>query len=144
MSHSFLSEIAIRSPNRRSPMVLTPTPPWATTSGDVAGFGNSNAKEGIVAKPISGGNAESMPKKFKRVRLQLDARTELTDEELKACTFSCFSCRAYSSHVHREPDSTGTICRRSGNHPPLNRRQETRKRGRPPYFSDAIRCPAHL
>ena len=68
-------------PALRSPMALTPTPPWVT-SGDGAGLGNA-AVELTAEQPISGGEAEPVPKKIRRVRLQLDARIELTDEELK-------------------------------------------------------------
>ncbi|KAH9065734.1 Rec8 like protein-domain-containing protein [Lactarius vividus] len=75
------AEIPPQSPGRRSPMVLTPTPPWAT-NGDVAGLGDT-AVERTAEEPIPGGEVEPVPKKIKRVRLQLDARTELTDEELK-------------------------------------------------------------
>ncbi|KAH9004008.1 Rec8 like protein-domain-containing protein [Lactarius hatsudake] len=82
MGHSFQLEILPQSPGLRSPMVLTPTPPWAT-NGDVAGLGDT-AVEWAAEEPIPGGDqVEPVPKKIKRVRLQLDARTELTDEELK-------------------------------------------------------------
>ncbi|KAI9444793.1 Rec8 like protein-domain-containing protein [Lactarius indigo] len=75
------AEMPPESPGLRSPIVLTPTPPWAT-DGDVARLGNT-AVEWTAEEPIPGGGAEPVPKKIKRVRLQLDARTELTDEELK-------------------------------------------------------------
>ena len=69
-----------QSPGLRSPLALTPTPPWVT-SGD-AGLRNA-AVEGTAEQPISSGEVESVPKKIKRARLQVDARIELTDEELK-------------------------------------------------------------
>ncbi|KAH9178704.1 Rec8 like protein-domain-containing protein [Lactarius sanguifluus] len=76
------AEIPPQPPGLRSPMVLTPTPPWAT-NGDVAGLGDT-AVERTAEEPIPGGDhVKPVPKKIKRVRLQLDARTELTDEELK-------------------------------------------------------------
>ena len=84
MGRSFLSEVQQLSPGRRSPIALTPTPPWVA-SGDVAGLGN----EAVVL-------AEPVPKRIKRVRLQLDARTELTDEELRVRKFSCYSPRVSS------------------------------------------------
>ncbi|KAH9081641.1 Rec8 like protein-domain-containing protein [Lactarius deliciosus] len=74
-------DIPPQSPGLRSPMVLTPTPPWAA-NGDVAGLGDT-AVERMAEEPIPSGEVEPVPKKIKRVRLQLDARTELTDEELK-------------------------------------------------------------
>lgn len=94
MSRSFLSEAQQLSPGLRSPVALTPTPPWVA-SGDVAGLGN-DAVEQTAENPISSGEAEPVPKRIKRVRLQLDARTELTDEELKVRKFSCYSPRVYS------------------------------------------------
>ncbi|KAF8274080.1 Rec8 like protein-domain-containing protein [Lactarius quietus] len=69
-------------PGLRSPVALTPTPPWVT-SGDVAGLETAAPVELIAEKPISDDEAEPVPKKIKRVRLQLDVRTELTDAELK-------------------------------------------------------------
>jgi hypothetical protein len=81
MGHSFRSEMPPQSPGLRSPMALTPTPPWVT-SGDEVGLGNA-VVELMEEQHISSGEAEPVPKKIKRVRLQLDARIELTDEELK-------------------------------------------------------------
>ena len=77
MDHSFRSEMPPQPPGLRSPMALTPTPPWVT-NGDRVGLGNVAAEQ-----PLSSGEAEPVPKKIKRVRLQVDARIELTDEELK-------------------------------------------------------------
>ena len=94
MGRSFLSEVQQLSPGLRSPIALTPTPPWVA-SGDVAGLGN----EAVVQtgeNPIYSGLAEPVPKRIKRVRLQLDARTELTDEELRVRKFSCYSPRVSS------------------------------------------------
>lgn len=73
------AEMPPQSPGLQSPMALTPTPPWIT-SGDVAG---NMAVERTAENPIASGETELVPRRFKRVRLQLDARTELTDEELK-------------------------------------------------------------
>ena len=81
MVHSFLSEVPQLSPGLRSPVALTPTPPWVA-GGDVARIENATV-ELTGDNPISSGEAEPVPKRIKRVRLQLDARTELTDEELK-------------------------------------------------------------
>ena len=81
MGRSFLSEVQQLSPGLRSPIALTPTPPWVA-SGDIAGLGNEAVVQ-TAENPISDGLAEPVPKRIKRVRLQLDARTELTDEELK-------------------------------------------------------------
>ncbi len=82
MGYSFRSEMPPQSPGLRFPMALTPTPPWVI-SGDAAGPAGNTAVEWTAEEPIPGGEAEPVPKKIKRVRLQLDARTELTDEELK-------------------------------------------------------------
>lgn len=79
MDHSFRSEMPPQPPGLRSPMALTPTPPWVT-NGDRVGLGNVAAEQ---QQPLSSGEAEPVPKKIKRVRLQVDARIELTDEELK-------------------------------------------------------------
>lgn len=101
MVHSFLSEVPPLSPGLRSPMALTPTPPWVA-SGDVAGLGNA-AVELTAENPISSGEAEPVPKRIKRVRLQLDARTELTDEELKVHQFSYYThgCTAHTFAVYQ-------------------------------------------
>jgi hypothetical protein len=97
MGCSFLSEVLQLSPGLRSPMALTPTPPWVA-SGNVAGLENE-AVEQAAENPLSGGEAEPAPKKIKRVRLQLDARIELTNEELKVSKFSCYSPQVSGEHV---------------------------------------------
>jgi hypothetical protein len=142
MGCSFLSEVLQLSPGLRSPMALTPTPPWVA-SGNVAGLENE-AVEQAAENPLSGGEAEPAPKKIKRVRLQLDARIELTNEELKVSKFSCYGPSGVRRTRHCVPDSAGAIYRRSGSHPPFNRGQETRERRSSSYFSNAIRCPANL
>ena len=100
IGHSFRSEMLPQSPGLRSPMALTPTPPWVT-SGDVAELGNA-AVELTTEKPISSDEAETVPKKIKRIRLQLDARIELTDEELKVHSFPCFVHGVYGSLCTRQ------------------------------------------
>jgi hypothetical protein len=102
MGRSFISEVPQLSPGLRSPMAFTPTPPWAA-SGDAAGLENAGVEQ-TVENPISNGEAEPAPKRIKRVRLQLDARTELTDEELKVRKFCCYSpgCTANTSLCTRQ------------------------------------------
>ena len=99
MVHSFLSEVSPLSPGLRAPMALTPTPPWVA-SGEVAELGNA-AVELTAEDPIFSGKAEPVAKRIKRVRLQLDARTELTDEELKV--------HQISHHTHRRTAHTFAV-----------------------------------
>ncbi|KAH9954445.1 hypothetical protein BC827DRAFT_1243076 [Russula dissimulans] len=59
----------------------SPTPPWATGM-EVTGPGNAGIGE-VREKSALGGEAPSVPRKTKRIRLQLDTRIDLTDQELK-------------------------------------------------------------
>lgn len=76
-------------------MTRTPTPPWAVGMEE-AGLENAAAGEEIPEKSAPTGEAPLAPRKAKRIRVQLDRRIELTDEELKV--LQCF-CHAHSVSV---------------------------------------------
>jgi hypothetical protein len=79
------------SPGLPPHITRTPTPPWAIGT-EVAG--PENAVAGLVPeKSAPSGEALKAPRKAKRIRVQLDTRIELTDDELKV--FQCF-CRSNS------------------------------------------------
>jgi hypothetical protein len=85
-------DILPQSPRLGPQVTRTPTPPWAT-SMEVAGPKNRVADADIVnERSAPSGEDPSVPRKAKRVRVRLDTRIELTDEELKVP--QCFS-RAY-------------------------------------------------
>ncbi|KAI0275079.1 Rec8 like protein-domain-containing protein [Gloeopeniophorella convolvens] len=67
----------------QSQLVRSPSPPSATGT-EVAGVENIPGEVGVVAENHPVQSEEARPKRVKRVRIQLDARTELTDDELKA------------------------------------------------------------
>jgi hypothetical protein len=49
-----------------------------------------NAAAGVVPeKSVPSGKAPTAPRKAKRIRVQLDTRIELTDDELKVLQFFC-------------------------------------------------------
>jgi hypothetical protein len=87
-------DILPQSPRLGPQVTRTPTPPWATST-EVAGPENRVADADIVnenERSAPSGDDPSVPRKAKRVRVRLDTRIELTDEELKVP--QCFS-RAY-------------------------------------------------
>ena len=77
-----------QSPQLQPRVTRTPTPPWGPM-----GMGVDEPEGGVadVVKERSAPSGErpSAPRKAKRVRVRLDTRTELTDEELKVN--QCFS-----------------------------------------------------
>jgi hypothetical protein len=77
-----------RSPGLGPHIMRTPTPPWAVGVGG-AGLENAAAGEEIPERSTPNGEAPVAPRKAKRVRVQVDRRTELTDDELKV--LQCFS-----------------------------------------------------
>ena len=77
----------------------TPTPPWVVGLEE-ARLENAAASEDIPERPAPSGEAPLAPRKTKRVRVQVDRRIELTDDELKV--LQCF-CRVHSvSVIHFE------------------------------------------
>jgi hypothetical protein len=69
------------SPGLLPHITRTPTPPWAIGM-EVAG--PESAEAGVVPeRSAPGGDAPMAPRKAKRIRVQLDTRIELTDDELK-------------------------------------------------------------
>lgn len=60
----------------------TPTPPWAVGMEE-AGLENATAGEEIPDKSAPSGEAPLAPRKAKRVRVQIDRRIELTDDEFR-------------------------------------------------------------
>jgi hypothetical protein len=73
-------------------MTRTPTPPWAIGM-EVAEPENDAAGVVVPERSAPSGKAPMVPRKAKRIRVQLDTRIELTDEELKV--LQCF-CHAHS------------------------------------------------
>ncbi|KAI0296187.1 Rec8 like protein-domain-containing protein, partial [Russula brevipes] len=70
-----------QSPGDQPHVLRTPTPPWAF---DTEVDGPGNGITGIVTeRTVPSGEAMSVPRKTKRVRVQVDTRIELTNEELK-------------------------------------------------------------
>ena len=74
------------SPHLHPQVIRTPTPPWAM-SMEVAGRENGVA-DVANERPAPSGEGPWASRKPKRVRVRLDTRIELTDEELKV--LSCF------------------------------------------------------
>jgi hypothetical protein len=70
-------DILSQSPSVWPHIIRTPTPPWAINT-EVSG-----AKNALAELPVPRGEAGLVPRKTKRVRVQIDARIELTDEELR-------------------------------------------------------------
>ena len=60
----------------------TPTPPWAVGMEE-AGLENAAAVEEIPERSAPSGEAPLAPRKAKRIRVQIDRRIDLTDDELK-------------------------------------------------------------
>jgi len=69
------------SPHLQPQVTRTPTPPWAM-SMEVAGRENGMA-DVVDERPAPSGEGPWASRKPKRVRVRLDTRIELTDEELK-------------------------------------------------------------
>jgi hypothetical protein len=85
----------------------TPTPPWAVGMEE-AGLENVADGEEIPERSAPSGEAPLAPRKAKRIRVQLDRRIELSDEELKV--LQCF-CRPFGfCDSLWMKDSTGAIC----------------------------------
>jgi hypothetical protein len=61
-----------------------------------AGLENAAAGEEVPKRSAPSGEAPSVPRKAKRIRVQFDRRIELTDGELKV--LHCF-CRTHSVSV---------------------------------------------
>jgi hypothetical protein len=77
----------LQSPGVQPHVLRTPTPPWAF---DTEVDGPGNGMTGIVTeRTVPSGEALSVPRKTKRVRVQLDTRIELTNEELKVFHLLC-------------------------------------------------------
>jgi hypothetical protein len=75
----------------------TPTPPWAVGMEE-AGLESAAAGEEIPEMAAPSGEAPLVPRKAKRIRVQLDRRIELTDEELKV--LQCFHRAHPVSVIH--------------------------------------------
>lgn len=73
----------------------TPTPPWAVGMEEPA-LENTVAGEEIPERSAPSGEALLVPRKAKRIRVQIDRRIELTDDELKV--LQCF-CLIHSVSV---------------------------------------------
>lgn len=73
----------------------TPTPPWAVGMEE-SGLENAAAGEEVPERSAPSGEAPLAPRKAKRVRILLDRRIELTDDELKVLRYFC---RAHSISV---------------------------------------------
>jgi hypothetical protein len=84
-----------QSPDLGPHITRTPTPPWAAGTEE-AGLENAAAGEEIPERSAPSGEVPLAPRKAKRIRVQLDRRIELTDDELKV--LQCF-CRAHSVSV---------------------------------------------
>jgi hypothetical protein len=86
----------------------TPTPPWALGMEE-ARLENASAGEEIPERSAPSGEAPLAPRKAKRIRVQIDRRIELTDDELKVlqCFFRAHSISDDSLWMK---DSTGAIC----------------------------------
>lgn len=84
-----------QSPGVGPHMTRTPTPPWAVGM-EAPGLENAAAGEEIPEKSGPSGEAPLAPRKAKRIRVQVDRRIELTDDELKV--LQCF-CRIHSVSV---------------------------------------------
>lgn len=84
-----------QSPGLGPHIMRTPTPPWAAGMEE-AGLEHAAAGEEIPERSAPSGEAPLVPRKTKRIRVQIDRRTELTDDELKV--FQCF-CRTHSVSV---------------------------------------------
>jgi len=69
------------SPRLQPQAARTPAPPWAM-SMEVAGRENGVAHV-VTERPVPSGEGPWASRKAKRVRVRLDTRIELTDEELK-------------------------------------------------------------
>jgi hypothetical protein len=83
-----------QSPQLQPRVVRTPTPPWGPTDMEVA-EPEDNVVGVVTERSAPSGEGRSAPRKAKRVRVRLDTRIELTDEELKV--LHCFS------HIHWFP-----------------------------------------
>ena len=80
------------SPGLPPHIARTPTPPWAIGT---EGAGPENAAADVVPeRSAPTGEIPIAPRKAKRIRIQLDTRIELTDDELKV--LQCF-CRAHQA-----------------------------------------------
>ncbi len=71
-----------QSPGLEPHITRTPTPPWAVGM-EGAGLENGVAVEEIPERSAPSGEAPLAPRKAKRIRVQLDRRIDLTDDELK-------------------------------------------------------------
>lgn len=88
-----------QSPGFGSHVTRTPTPPWAVAMEEVE-LQNAVAGEEVPERSAPSGEAPLPSRKAKRIRVQLDRRIELTDNELKV--LQCF-CRVHSdSGIHFE------------------------------------------
>jgi hypothetical protein len=77
-----------QSPGLGPHITRTPTPPWAVGIEE-AGLENAAAGEEIPEMSVPSGEAPLAPRKAKRIRVQVDGRIELTDDELKVLQCSC-------------------------------------------------------
>jgi len=84
-----------QSPGLGPHITRTPTPPWAVGMEE-AGLDNAAAGEEVPERSAPSGEAPLAPRKAKRVRILLDRRIELTDDELKVLRYFC---RAHSVSV---------------------------------------------
>jgi len=88
-----------QSPRPGPHITRTPTPPWAVGMEEV---GLENAAE----RSAPSGGAPLAPRKPKRIRVQLDRRIELTDDELKVL----LPCPLNFCDSLWMKDSAGAIC----------------------------------
>ncbi|SRR6266403_3451187 len=78
-----------QSPGLGPHIMRTPTPPWANGM-EVAGLENAGVNV-VPEMSAPSGEAPSVPRKAKRIRVQLDRRIELTDDELKVIQCFCLA-----------------------------------------------------
>ncbi|KAI0257126.1 hypothetical protein BJV78DRAFT_1277705 [Lactifluus subvellereus] len=71
------ADILPQSPSLWPHVTRTPTPPWAINTEVF------RAENALAELSVPSGEAGPVPRKTKRLRIQLDARIELTDEELR-------------------------------------------------------------
>lgn len=94
------------SPGLPPHITRTPTPPWAVGT---EGAGHENAVADVVPERSAPSDKTPIaPRKAKRIRIQLDTRIELTDDELKV--LQCFHHATRYHDLLWIPDSTGALC----------------------------------